>query len=410
MGTRRTRSTCTGLALAGGLLATSVAAAPAQADPGGSAARGCKPSIQVLETLPATDDPHPSPWVRRTQVSAIAPGPSSRLAVGMSSMVPVYWIGTRVFAVPVPAGSGSGRVADVNRSGLMVGQVSTPDGSRAFSYRHGDRAVTLLPGGDSATGINDRGVIVGQVWDPVRNRTIGLEWSGDRIRRELPPPAGYRLSFLSGVNNRGQVAGNGDAQERLPGAEFRVTPGLYWPADPAVAPSVLRPVDDTGDTYVTRGIADSGRIVGYQRRQAEGGSEVAVVWKKPDGPPVYAPWAPGAMGGTFEAISPNTDVSVGLAEFRYTAPPPEDSPEARAQYWTGSGPMRVLPGLAPSRYTAAFAVTDDDRVGGAALDAEGRVRPVIWTCAAEQAFVLPAVQPPQRRPASAATSEEAALP
>lgn len=72
----------------------------------------------------------------------------------------------------------------------------------------------------------------------------------------------------------------------------------------------------------------------------------------------------------------------------------EGLPDARS--WItpgpGHGPMRVLPGLAPARFTAAFAVTDDDRVGGAAQDARGQVRPVVWTCAAKQAFVLPSTR------------------
>ncbi|CAM5352743.1 hypothetical protein SAVIM338S_01238 [Streptomyces avidinii] len=385
MGTTRTR---TGLAMVGSLLTAFVAAAPAHAAAAGSAPR-CAPTLQVLETLPATDDPYPSPWVRRTQVSAIAPGPS-RLAVGMSGMRPVYWIGTRVFPVPLPAGSSSGRVTAVNRSGLMVGQVTTPGGSRAFSYRHGAGAVTLLPGGDSASGVNDRGVIVGQVWDQAQNRITGLEWSAAGVRRELPPPAGYRLHALSGINNAGRATGYGQARERLPDARSWITPGMYWPSDPAAAPVVLGPADDTGDRYTTRGIDDSGRIAGYQALEAGDRNEVPVLWKSPGGPPVYAPWAPGSTGGTFEAISPNTSVAVGLAsDFHYPSPPPPDAPVARAQYWPGHGPMRVLPGLAPAAFTAAFAVTDDDRVGGAAQDARGQVRPVIWTCAAKQAFVLP---------------------
>ncbi|MFD9084927.1 hypothetical protein [Streptomyces erythrochromogenes] len=373
------------LATVGSLLAALVAAVPAQAAPAGAAA-ACKPSIQVLETLPHTDDPHPSPWVRRTQVNAIAPGPA-RLAVGMSGLRAVYWIGTRLYQVPVPEGSGTGVLSDVNRSGLMVGSVSTPDGNKAFSYRHGEPAVTVLPGGSAATGVNDRGVIVGSIWDRVQNRTIGLEWAGQRLRRELPPPAGYRLHGLSGINNAGQVSGSGGALEPRPGTSAWVTPGLYWPAHPRVAPTVLAPVDDTGDRYATHGIDDSGRMAGYQWPLSSDRREVPVLWNRPDGPPVYAPLANGSVGGTFEAISPNTNVSVGLAEFSYASPKPEDSPAARAEYWTGSGPMRVLPGLAPSRFTAAFAVTDDDRVGGAAQDAQGLVRPVIWTCAAQQAFV-----------------------
>lgn len=78
---------------------------------------------------------------------------------------------------------------------------------------------------------------------------------------------------------------------------------------------------------------------------------------------------------------------VGVAEYRDPVPPPEPDPGIRAQYWTGRGPMRVLPGLDPAGYTAAFAVTDDDRVGGTALDAQHRSQPVIWTCASGQAYV-----------------------
>lgn len=378
--------------MAGSVLAALGLTAPAQAAAGGTAAP-CKPSVQVLQKLPTTDDPHPSPWVRHTQVSAIAPG-NSRLAVGMSGMKPAYWIGEQVYAVPVPAGSGTGRLEDVNRSGLMVGQVTTGEGSLAFSYRHGDPAITVLPGGGGASGVNDRGVIVGSHWDAAQNRTIGVEWSHGRVRRELPSPAGYKLYETSGLNNAGQVSGNGTELERRPGAQFLASPGLYWPAYPDSTPLVMAPFDDTGDHHVTRAIDDSGRIVGYARRgTGPDSAEFAVVWKRPDGPAVYAPWAPGAIGGTFDAISPNTGVAVGLAEFRYGSPRPQDSPPARAQYWTGKGPMRVLPGLGPSLFTAAFAVTDDDRVGGAALDAQNRVVPVIWTCASKQAYVLESPRP-----------------
>lgn len=358
MGTRNTRI---GLAVVGSLLAALAVTAPAQAAPGGAGA-GCKPSLQILERLSPAEDPHPSPWVRRTQVSAIAPGPS-RLAVGMSGLQPVYWIGTRVFAVPLPAGSGPGALTDVNRSGLMVGKVLTSEGSKAFSYRHGDRAITVLPGGGAAYGVNDHGVIIGNVWDVARNRTIAMEWSGTRIRRELPAPAGYRIHFMSGINNAGQAVGNGETQEPLPGTQIWITSGLHWSADPRTAPRVLQPADHTGDHYVTRGIDESGRIVGYQKQASVDGSEVAVMWNRPDGPLCTrpgrpAPWAapsrPSARTPTSLSAWPN---SATTPRGRRTArtPGPSTGPAAVRCGSFPDSPRPASPPRSPSPTTTASA-------------------------------------------------------
>ncbi|MGW6685575.1 hypothetical protein [Streptomyces sp. NPDC054961] len=379
-----TRTTRTGLAAAGSLLAALATATPAHAAPGGSAAH-CTPSVQALETLPGTDDPHPSPWVRRTEVSAIAPGPA-RLAVGVNSTRPVYWIGTKVFAVPMPPGTVSGRVAAVNRSGLMVGTLSTPEGPRAFSYRAGDPAVTLLPGGEAANGVNDRGVIVGSARDAAREQEIPLRWNAAGVRRELPLLAGTRLAWLAGINSSGQVAGNVLVPQSPVGGPPWLRRGGSWSAGPAGTPAVLQSSDRPGDVYAVRAVDDSGRLVGYHVDPEKPGP-TGTVWKGPGRTPVDAPLAAGASTGTFEAVSPNTGVMVGVAEYRDPVPPPEPDPGIRAQYWTGRGPMRVLPGLDPAGYTAAFAVTDDDRVGGTALDAQQRSQPVIWTCASGQAYV-----------------------
>ncbi|WP_327306615.1 hypothetical protein OG730_26715 [Streptomyces sp. NBC_01298] len=403
MGNRTTRG---GLKAAGTLLAALALTAPPQTAaaaaraapapvPEGAGAR-CTPSVQVLEKLPGAEDPHPSPWVRRTEVTAIAPGPA-RLAVGMSGYAPAYWVGTKVFAVPLPAGSnGAGRVLGVNRHGLMAGElIITGEGSRAFSYRVGAAAVTLLPGGDSAVGVNDRGVIVGRFRDETRLRTVAVRWSGDgRVRRELPAPAGSTFSLMAGVNNAGQVAGNA----YVPHEGFNYGRGVLWPADPAAAPALLATGGVPTDRYTVLALDESGRAVGRHRPGGDG-REHGVVWRTPDGPPADAPLASGSVGSSFEDVSPATGVTVGVADFSYPYPGHPDLPGAMAEYWTGSGPMRVLPGIGGvGNYSTAYAVSDDDRVGGAAQDALGAVHPVIWTCAARQAHVLPGDPGPRPDP------------
>ncbi|MEU6864014.1 hypothetical protein ABZ924_12160 [Streptomyces sp. NPDC046876] len=375
MGTSTMR---TGLAAAASVLAALAAAAPVQAAPGGSAAR-CEPAVRVLERLPVlSEDPYPSPYVRRTQVNAIAEG--SDVAVGMSTLKPAYWIGTKVFQPPLPAGSGSGTIKDVNRHGLMVGRVSTPDGTIGFSYRHGDPAITVLPGGGLPNSVNDQGVIVGDVWVPEQNRTVAMEWYEGRLLRELSAPPGYKLYGASHINNAGEVTGPAASLAAANG-----TPALFWPADRSVPARPLATVDGTEGTYRAGGLDDHGRIVGY-KWVGEGPDhhQVSVVWKGPDTPPAYPPLTRGAVSGTLDGISPRTGVAVGMAAY---PPEPAPGPYALAQYWTGHGPMRVLPGLTPTGYSVAFTATDDDRVGGTALDAGNRPQPVIWTCASQQAFV-----------------------
>ncbi|MFD5142547.1 hypothetical protein [Streptomyces sp. NPDC058401] len=383
------RTTHSALAAAGGVLAAlTLAAAPAPAARPGAAAR-CTPSLRVLERLPVvSEDPHPSPWVRRTQVNALAEG-MPQLAVGMSQLEPVYWIGTRVHRLPLPAGSGSGRVTDVNRHGLMVGYANTPGGSIAFSYRPGDRAVTVLPGGGAPRGVNDHGVVVGDVWDPVRNRTVGMEWRGGRLLRELEPPAGYRLHQLSGINNAGEVVGSG-ASEPSPGTPDGSEPSLYWPADRSAAASVLAPGAGSNEPFRASGIDERGRIVGYTWTGAgPDHHEESVVWNTPGSPASRPAMVTGARTSTLDGTSPRTGVAVGLASFPVDPPLPADRPAAQAQYLAGNGPVRVLPGLTPAGYSVAFAASDDDRVGGTALDAQNRPQPVIWTCASRQAYVRP---------------------
>ncbi|MGW6978238.1 hypothetical protein ACWGE1_02120 [Streptomyces sp. NPDC054932] len=378
------------MTLAGAVLASLTLVLPAEAasaDPGGAPDTGphCRPSVRILESLPG-EDPYPNPWLHRTQVNDIG---SAGLSVGVSRDLPAYWIGTRVFAVPLPAGTTGGRVEAVNRSGLMVGTLTTPIWTEtlAFSYRPGARRVTLLPFGHTASDVNDRGHIVGTRYDDDPGVTTGLEWAGGRIHRKLFVPPGYRLDWVTGINNAGQVIGSGFGPSAGDDGH-RTSPGLLWAAGVDAGPTVLQPVGDLSHQYRPQDIDGSGRVVGTYATSSPTWQDQPAVWVAPYESVAHAPRLPAAERGTFEGISPSTNVSVGIAsQFLHAWPPPPDHPQERAQYWTGEGPVRALPALAPNAFTTAYTVTDDDRVGGAAEDAAGDTHPVIWTCARKQAFV-----------------------
>ncbi|MFD9357251.1 hypothetical protein [Streptomyces sp. NPDC060031] len=136
----------------------------------------------------------------------------------------------------------------VNRFGLIVGTLRAEDEgvpAQAFSYRPGARRVTLLPGGQTATGVNDAGHIVGYRHDEEPYRTLGFEWVGATVRRELPVPAGYRIEEVTGINGAGQIIGSAYgvfAEPDDPDRDYSLSPGLLWPAGTAAAlPTVLQP-------------------------------------------------------------------------------------------------------------------------------------------------------------------------
>ncbi|MFF4318747.1 hypothetical protein [Streptomyces sp. NPDC001568] len=385
------RTLCAGVA--GMLLAALALAPPAHADPGATdgaapdTAATCRPALRVLESLPGSGEGNPRP--RTDQVNGIGP---LGLSVGVSHDKPAYWLGTAVRAVPLPAGATGGSVEAVNRLGLMVGTLTGPGGRKAFSYRPGTRAVTLLPGGQYATAVNDRGHVVGHRHDPSTGAGTGLEWSGPALRRELTVPRGFRLEEVTGINNAGQITGHGSGPTGNDEEPYDMNPGLLWSAEAAAAPVLLQPVGGDYEYYRPQAIDESGRIVGhhwYTRAMRE----TPLQWTAPYTEPSHVPLPAGSTSGTFEDISPRTGVSVGAAT---TYNPPEDT-VVRAQYWTGGGPMRILPGLTPTGHSAAHAVGDDDRVGGVALDAGNVARPVVWTCAGRQAYEPVAATRPAAR-------------
>ncbi|WDT59108.1 hypothetical protein [Streptomyces sp. G7(2002)] len=354
------------------LTASPAPASPARPADGAGKPADCRPALQVLASLPGSGG---------SQVKGLGP---RDLAVGASRGVPVYWTGTRVHRVPLPAGFTGGEVAAVNAKGLMVGSLHSAGRTAAFSFRIGARAVTLLPEGAHAADVNDRGLIVG---DAVKSGAlIGLEWDGARIVRRLVPPAGYSLTSVTALNNAGQIAGSGEAVKD----EESWSAGLFWPARSGAAAVPLQrfwPAGVPYDFWYPRDIDRAGRIVGthdYTRLD----TLTPTQWL----PPYKNESEPGLLGertsGTFEAISPTTNVSVGTASDSHMVGPfpPETAPPEQAQIWPGTGPLLALPRLSPAGASQAYAVSDDQRVGGSAADAALTPRAVVWACALRQAY------------------------
>ncbi|MDT0459620.1 hypothetical protein RM550_28550 [Streptomyces sp. DSM 41527] len=352
------------------------AVSDASARPADGAGRpaDCRPALQVLASLPGSGD---------SQVKGLGP---KALAVGASRGLPVYWTGTRVHRVPLPAGFTGGEVAAVNAQGLMVGSLNGPGRTAAFSFRSGARTVTLLPEGAHAADVNDRGLIVGDAVKDGDGALIGLEWEGARIHRRLTPPAGYALRSVTAINDAGQIVGSGEAFKD----EESWSAGLFWSARRDAAAVPLQRYWPSGvpyDYWYPRDIDRAGRIVGthdFTRLD----TRTPTQWL----PPYATESEPGLLGertsGTFEAISPTTHVSVGTAmDSHMVGPfPPETAPPEQAQIWPGSGPLLALPRLSPEGASQAYAVSDDQRVGGSAADAASTSRAVVWTCALRQAY------------------------
>ncbi|MEV6572816.1 hypothetical protein [Streptomyces sp. NPDC051577] len=384
-------------------LAVAVLAAPAHAATGEQAgpALRCTPGIQVLDSLPGPGE-SPFPWSATSEVKGLGP---RGLSVGRSQNRPVYWLGASVHRVPLPAGYTSGGVEAVNRSGVMVGWLRGTDKPPiAFRYVPGAKAIAILPGGERASDINDKGHIVGERHsDPWH--VVGVEWAGTTVRRELAlPPQVTGLAEITGINNAGLIVGRGTG---VTDEEYWYEAGLVWTADKKAPARELQPFHpgDTYSTYLPQDIDEKGRISGtyeFARLITSNG----VVWKPPYTDVTTVANLGDRTQGTFEDVSPTTGVSVGTAsDSTMVGPfPPETAPPYQATLWKGSGPTLALPRLAATGHSGAFTVSDDDRVGGYAVDAKDVMHPVVWTCASKQAHE------PSPTPASKLTPTPAPTP
>ncbi|MFF3014748.1 hypothetical protein [Streptomyces sp. NPDC057939] len=352
------------------------AAGPAQA----VGTVGCTPEIRTLQALP---------------VGAVLDGGTvsdlgrADLAVGTSKGLPVYWTGTTVHAVPLPDGWTGGQVSSVSDGGLMVGTLQRDmDTTVAFSYRPGDAAVKLLtaPGRRaSSVAVNEGGRIA------TSENGIAKEWVNGKLVRELPLPAdafpGSKLS-VTAINKRGDILGHlrGEFYDQENDQNVVRLHPVVWPAG-GYPPYSLRAWNEEAQIHSTigTGIDERGRVVGHEWTSwRELRQHRPATWKKPYD---ALPTEPGRLAGepelALEGTSPTSGVAVGYAssyEELWTA-------STQPAYWPGKGPVLTLPGGDGPRRGSAKTVTDDDRVGGTLLDANGLGSPTVWTCASKQAHL-----------------------
>lgn len=379
------RRVAVGVAVAA-LAGVVVAGGPAGAETSGAGAGAsrCGTGPTVLETLPAGSW---SPGIEGGVHGLGRPG----VAVGSSGGLPVYWTGKRVHRVPLPEGYTHGVLTAVNKRGTAVGWASRDFGrARAlFTYRLGAPAVEVLSEGargafDAA--VNDAGYVAAVDTDGVPR-----VWRKGEVVRSLPLPADAhpdtRVSRIAGINADGDIVASADWEgETDEDGYVHSSFPIVWPGDGGPARAVPVKVAEPFTYNVPDGIDNEGRVVGSYSFSYRGWEEGEPwVWQAPyEDHGVSAGRLKGRAIASFAAISPNTNVSVGSA---LTIEEGAIVKNPQALLWPGQGPVLALPGLAPEQDAEAWAVSDDDRVGGVASPESGGAKPVIWHCASKQAYL-----------------------
>jgi hypothetical protein len=168
----------------------------------------------------------------------------------------------KLFTV-VPAASGYTEtdLLGINDSGVMVGTVSSLDGSTSAFIRNKDGTFSVFrqPGwaNSQGRGINDAGLVCGFSSSADGDSLVGFIYDprGNTFTSVLPSP----LTIVSGINNRGQIAGS----------VYLLGNGAY-PGSPEGLYAFVRNADGrvtifrvNGQPSRARGISDSGEITGF---------------------------------------------------------------------------------------------------------------------------------------------------
>ncbi|MFF5449483.1 hypothetical protein [Streptomyces sp. NPDC012888] len=363
------------LGAAGPVSADTVSADTVSAAGADSAASGaCRPALTVLGALPGPEVGWPREGVR-----ALGTG---NLSVGSSRGRAAYWTGTTVHRVPVPAGDESSELLAVNAGGLMTGRYRTAGSTSwvGFTYRAGDPAVTPLPApADAFAGLDVNAS--GRVAATSSTREGVVVVVGGAVERNLTFPTGIgadaRVDNLGGINARGDVVATVTWPEPDTGGRVEHSVPVLWPGDGGPA----RILPATGNTAWVADVAADGTVVGSDWF-GFGYEWSPRVWAGTDGS-LGSPAPLSTHPSTsLDGISPTTGVATGTARKHID----DLHLTEQAVLWPGTGPVLALPRLADGQPAEGVAVSDDDRVGGNAVNARGKTRAVVWKCASRQAY------------------------
>jgi uncharacterized membrane protein len=190
---------------------------------------------------------------------------ASRVVVGRSSAGPVRWQDpdSPPVLLPLPAISGidasSANAWGINASGDIVGSVRTSSGktiSYALLWTNSGQSVSVLPlapgsSSQSATGINDSGVIVGY--------SSGKGGGGTYPTRWTPNGNGYTIRALT-TSTAANLAGSVNSCGRAVGAISGK--GYVWDASGALT---LLPLLPGASEASATAINDAGTVVGQTK-------------------------------------------------------------------------------------------------------------------------------------------------
>jgi len=197
-------------------------------------------------------------------------------------------------------------IHDINDAGVIVGIVKKPRASNGigFAWQEGKLKIIHSSGAHYTTlyGINNKGMAVGISAKGGKRHAIMVDTNAPELKpTDLGVLPDGDDSVATGINEKGVIVGSGPAQ---PGKRTRC---LVWEGDlPTIAP-IFAEEDDVGNT-LTRDINDNGVMVGCWGSRQRALDYRAFVWRK-DWGRIEPPAGGGTLGGAHGVN--NYDLVVG---------------------------------------------------------------------------------------------------
>lgn len=215
----------------------------------------------------------------------------------------VWWKNGMITQYPPVSGAKVIQVSDQNRSGTIVGNEMLIPNPRirplAASTRTGRwERLPALPEtrGSEATGINDRGDIVGQI-HKTNGGTVPVMWPANRPNEVIEIPGLPSGSYVRGIDEDGTIL----VETRDPGAG-----GQYHAA--LLRNGQLTRLFDLPGSNGSQGLdISNGRVVGWTEVRSAGGwlEEAGVLWARNSGPFPVPILLPSKLPNSKQAIGIN---------------------------------------------------------------------------------------------------------